>query len=216
MDIFTDLFSGSLKDTVIQILEYLGIGAGVAAGGTFIFKWNQSKTIKKNQHSLKNSAPVGAGDDVINGNQTLAEGDLNQITEIHNYYCDDGDHSEEQAYQKHPQPAEIVDQVKNASPSEKKKIEAAYEGKNFKWNVKFRHIRKKGDSQYRLFFCDPDEFGEPLVYCDLDLGQHSKLKTAKEGDDMQVAGSLKCFRSHKIALDLDHISYDKEKMPARN
>jgi len=214
MDIFTDLFSGSLKEGVIQILEYLGIGAGAAAGATLIFKWIQNKNIKRNQHSLKNSAPVGAGDDVVNGNQTLAEGDVNNITEIHNYYCEDGEHSEEMTYQKYPEPAEIVDHVKKTPSSQKKNVEAEYEGRNFKWNVKFHRIRKKGGNKYRVFFSDPDEFGKPLVYCDLDLGQHSQLKQAAEGADMEVAGSLKCFGAHQIALDLDHISYGSDRVLA--
>lgn len=207
--VLSEFFSGILKELADHLLAYLGIGAAAVAataGVSYAVNLRYKKSVTQSESKQENSGSISASDDVINGNQTL----------INNYYLAQSLAREKEKevaeYQKTPVPSELVQKVENLPVADRHMAQENYVGKNFQWNVKFHKLKKKGEGdQFRVFFSDPDEFGKPMIYCDLSLKDHPGLKNLSEGENLKVAGKLACFSGHEMNLDLDKVIYPPEK-----
>lgn len=194
--ILTDFLGGLIKQFVEHIFAYLGIAGGVAAGATYVFRLRYKKAISRSIQ--QNSAPTEAGDDVVNGNQTLINNNYYGVTP-----SEEGE--KEMEYKKSPAPGEMVEKVEKLPPVFQPVAQKSYEGQHFQWNVKFLKLSPKEGDKVRIYFSDPEAFGKPMIYCDLDLKDHPKLQDLSAGQLLKVAGKLKCFEGHEMNLDLQNI-----------
>lgn len=195
--ILTDFLGGLIKQFVEHILAYLGIAGGTAAAATYVFRVRYKKAVSRSIQ--QNTAPTEAGDDVVNGNQTLIN---------NNYYgvAQPKEVEKEIAYKKTPAPGEMLEKVEKLPPVFQPVAQKSYEGQQFQWNVKFLKLSPKEGDKVRVYFSDPEAFGKPMIYCDLDLKDHPKLQDLSAGQLLKVAGKLKCFAGREMNLDLQKVS----------
>lgn len=197
--VLTDLFSTVLKELMDHLLAYLGVATAASAGAGYVLNLRYKKSVVRSTSEQKNEGPVAAGDDIVNGNQTLIN---------NNYYAASESKEEIINYQKTPVPNEMVQEIQNLPLSSQPLAQKKYEGRNFQWDVKFLKLTKKGEAdKFRVFFTDPDAFGKPMIYCDLNLKDHPHLNNISEGQEVKVSGQLTCFNGNEMNLELDKVIY---------
>jgi hypothetical protein len=92
-----------------------------------------------------------------------------------------------------PLPQEIIDEIRKRPPLQQDEAAKHYIGQRFKWHVTLSYaseVKSVNTEQVIVRISFKDRGRYPSVRCELPLAEYPSLKTAKEGADFYITGTV--------------------------